>query len=208
MACEMALQWRYGKEKISRPGSSTSKDQIDLMLYNKKTIEVRSSCVQNGMDFAIFMKNKIKPDEQYFDVIGPYSNHYKPGEIIKDYYMRVYYECNKIDFMKLLHLPDENQDRADETKIKLQEQMQSNYLRLYITGGATCQMMQNPEIFQTKHLTASGGQVQIESDYCVIPLAKSLDIGEFLSVLERENDELIPQKSWESTEDSYNLSRA
>ena len=190
-ACKAVLQWIYGNDKIFKPDSSSSINQIDLKLYSGKTIEVRSSCVRNGIDFALFFRNKEKPDEQYFDVIGPYSNNYKPGEILKDYYMRVLYECDKTDFMRLLETPDMKCGRTDKKTTKLmQEQMDSDYLRLYITGGATKNMMEDEALYQLKHLLPSGGEVRVESDYRVIPLAKSLDIGAFVSALESENDDL------------------
>ena len=57
--------------------------QIDLkVISNNKKIEVRSSFPRNGIEFAI-----CHPSYE-FDVIGPYSNNYKPGEIQKDYYVR------------------------------------------------------------------------------------------------------------------------
>lgn len=169
-ACHEILSWRYGKDRIMKPQNNTSYNQIDLKLYNGKTIEVRSSCVRNGIDFAIFSKNKNVAGEQYFDVIGPYSNGYKKIELFKDYYMRVLYECDKRNFMDLLKKPT---------------------IRLYITGGATKEMMKDVDCYQIKHLTPADGQVEVESDYRVIPLAKSLDINEFFAVLERENDKLV-----------------
>ena len=169
-ACEEILNWRYGKKLIVKPENHTSYNQIDLRLYNGKTIEVRSSCVRNGIDFAIFAQNKNVEGEQYFDVIGPYSNEYKKTELLKDYYMRVLYECDKRNFLNLLESPS---------------------LRLYVTGGATKTMMNDIDYYQIKHLTPAGGQIRIESDYRVIPLAKSLDINEFFEVLEKENDKLV-----------------
>lgn len=169
-ACEEVLRWRYGKELIVKPKSDTAWNQIDLKLYNAKTIEVRSSCVRNGIDFALFSQNKKAAGEQYFDIIGPYSNEYKKYESYKDYYMRVLYECDKRSFMRLLDKP---------------------MLELYITGGATKGMMKNSEFYQIKHLTPEGSHVERESDYRVIPLGKSLDINEFFEVLEKENEKLV-----------------
>lgn len=169
-ACEEILRWRYGKNLIVKPENNTSYNQIDLKLYNGKTIEVRSSCVRNGIDFAIFAQNRNAEGEQYFDVIGPYSNGYKKTELLKDYYMRVLYECDKRNFLNLLEGPK---------------------LRLYVTGGATKTMMNDVNYYQIKHLTPAGGQVRVESDYRVIPLSKSLDIKEFFAVLEKENDKLV-----------------
>lgn len=175
LACLEILGFRYGRNKIDRLESLTGRNQIDLRLYNGKTMEVRSSCVRNGVDFALFARNKDNPEEQYFDVIGPYSNGYKKGESFKDYYVRALYECEKRDFLRLLEAP---------------------FLRLYLTGGATKQMMQDESFYQIKHLIPAGGQVQTESDYRVIPLEKSLDICRFFKVLEEENEGLEPLREF------------
>ena len=84
--------------------------------------------------------------------------------------MRVLYECDKRNFLDLLKKP---------------------VVRLFITGGATKKMMNDSQYYQIKHLMPAGGQVKVESDYRVIPLAKSLDINEFFSILERENEKLV-----------------
>lgn len=167
-ACDTVLRWQFGDESIIKPASDSSFNQIDIELITGKTIEVRSSCVRNGIDFAVFAKdvsNKAH-NQQYFDVIGPYSNGYKPGEHLKDYYMRVLYWCEKKNFMTLLEKPT---------------------LQMFITGGATKAMMLDPSIYQNKHLVPAGGQVQVESDYRVIPLGKSLDAAQFFDLLAREN---------------------
>ncbi|MGB4588967.1 MAG: hypothetical protein WBI17_07000 [Clostridiaceae bacterium] len=167
MACKNVLEWRYGKNMIFGQLNDNSKNQIDIMLSNNKTIEVRSSFVKNGIDFALFAKDNKSARSQYFDVIGPYTNYYKHGEILKDYYMRVLYEGNKENFLKKL----------DESKISL-----------FITGGATTAMMEDNNFYQIKHLIPAGGQVQFESDYRVIPLSMSFDAKEFFSVLESDNN--------------------
>lgn len=150
---------------VEKPVSNSSYNQIDISLNNsKKTIEVRSSFAQNGVDFALFAKDKEKTDEQYFDVIGPYSNGYKPGEILKDYYMRVIYSFEKKKFI---------------------EKIKNNDLHLFITGGVTCEMMTNPSVSQQKHLKPEGGEVKIESDYFVVPLGKSLDYDDFIETMKR-----------------------
>lgn len=162
-ACVTILRKYLGTDKVEKPSSETSKNQIDIVLAKgRKTIEVRSSCVKNGIDFALFAKPKNKKCEQYFDVIGPYSNGYKAGESEKDFYMRVLYCCEKKDFLQLLEKPT---------------------LKLYITGGATKDMMNDNTIYQIKHLIPAGGEVEIESDYRVIPLGKSLDIVDFIGMI-------------------------
>lgn len=165
-ACYDILRWQFGNENISKPLADNAVNQIDIKLKTGKTIEVRSSCVQNGIDFAVFKRDKSNHSRQYFDVIGPYTNGYKPGEYLKDYYMRVLYWCDKKQFMTLLDRP---------------------VLTLFLTGGATKAMMLDPNIYQNKHLVPAGGQVQKESDYRVIPLGKSLDAKEFFELMSREN---------------------
>lgn len=162
-ACDTILRRYVGNNKVEKPSSESSKNQIDIVLAEgRKTIEVRSSCVKNGIDFALFATPNAEGGGQYFDVIGPYSNGYKPGETEKDFYMRVLYCCEKKDFLKLLDKPT---------------------LRLYITGGATKEMMNDSDIYQIKHLIPAGGEVEIESDYRVIPLGKSLDIDDFMAAI-------------------------
>jgi len=173
LACEEILVWLYGSDNVRKPNNMSSNNQIDIII-GEKTIEVRSSCVRNGVDFAIFAPDKKNGNDSYFDVIGPYSNGYKPGEIAKDYYLRVLYEVEKKHFNSLL---------------------MREYLRLYITGGATKEMMNDPQKYKIKHLIPAGGEVEIESDYRVIPLAKSLDAVEFLEVLERDNSNLKKRRS-------------
>lgn len=164
-ACDAILRICLGESNVEKPSSETSKNQIDIILAaGRKTIEVRSSCVKNGIDFALFAKPKYEKEEQYFDVIGPYSNGYKPGEVEKDFYMRVLYCCEKKDFLKLLEQPT---------------------LKLYLTGGATKDMMHDDSIYQIKHLIPAGGEVEIESDYRVVPLGRSLDIDDFIGVIKK-----------------------
>jgi len=166
LACLRILKNYYGQERILKPPTDHSANQIDIKLENGRTIEVRSSCVRNGITFALFALDKKNPTQQYFDVIGPYSNGYKPQEAEKDYYMRVLYECDKMNFYSLLKKP---------------------VLQLYITGGVSNRMMCNPEFYQIKHLVPAGGQVRTESDYRVVPLRKSLDFPQFLRILEMDN---------------------
>ena len=165
LACEEMLSWLYGSDNVKKPSNMSSHNQIDIMIGGK-TIEVRSSCVRNGIDFAIFAPDKNNNYDSYFDVIGPYSNGYKPGELVKDYYIRVLYEIDKKEFNSLFT---------------------EKYFKLFITGGATKDMMNDTMKYKIKHLIPAGGEVEIESDYRVIPLAKSLDAMEFFDILEKEN---------------------
>lgn len=156
--CEQVLKNLFNI-KTCKPSLNTSYNQIDILVgKTNKTVEVRSSCVRNGIEFALFAKNLNKSDEQYIDVIGPYKNNYKPGEIEKDYYMRVIYPFEKKNFLNKIQRP---------------------VLEFYVTGGATKSMMQDPSIRLLKHMKPAGGEVKFESDYIVIPLGESLDYLEF-----------------------------
>lgn len=44
-----------------------------------------SETSKNQIDFALFAKQISEKSEQYFDVIGSYSNGYKDGETENDY---------------------------------------------------------------------------------------------------------------------------
>lgn len=171
--CEQVLKTRYANGNICRVQSDTAVNQIDLTLCGR-TIEVRSSGIKNGIDFALFSKAVKHPDAQYIDVIGPYSNGYKPGEAEKDYYMRVLYPFSITEFM---------------------ERWRANGpVEGYLTGGATRAMMNDSTLYRVKHLIPKDGTVSVESDYRTIAMAKSLDIHDFFAVLERENPELLMKK--------------
>ena len=163
--CERILKYYLGDKNVYRPESDTSKNQIDIKLINNKSIEVRSSCIRNGIEFALFQKDKNNSEQQYVDVIGPYRNEYKNNEQYKDYYMRALFICDTKDFLQFI-----SQDT----------------ISFYITGGATGDMMKDPKYYQSKHLSPKGGQVVIESDYDVIPLGKSLDFPKFINILKEE----------------------
>ncbi len=85
----------------------SSKNQIDIKLKNKINtyeIEVRSSFVNHGIEFALYGINRNTADKLYanknfFDVLGPYKqNTYKEDfESIKDLYFRVLFDGKKYD---------------------------------------------------------------------------------------------------------------
>lgn len=45
--------------------------------------------------------------------------------------------------------------------------------------------MHDDSIYQIKHLIPAGGEVEIESDYRVVPLGRSLDIDDFIGVIKK-----------------------
>ena len=168
--CELYLSDRYGADKVKRIQSNISINQIDLMILDK-TIEIRSSCIRNGIDFALFKRDDKDLNKQYGDIIGPYKNGYKPGETQKDYYLRVIYHIDINDFLSHWN--------------------NKQWIGLYITGGATKNMMNDSAIYQIKHLKPESNNVEIESDYRTIPFGRSLDFIDFIKTMEYENVELF-----------------
>ena len=169
-ACKKLLHYRYGDGVVDivTCGNGTAKNQIDIKLVNGKTIEVRSSGIRNGLEFAIWGK---KASGDYFmDIIGPYSNGYKPSETMKDYYLRPIYTFDIGQFS----------DYFNSTEL----------ITLYIVGGATADMMNNPSFYVEKDMKAhkDGFHAKQSTKYKAIPIIKSLDICEFLSIFEQENN--------------------
>jgi len=135
----------------STPFSSAS-NQIDIVLPNTgKTIEVRSSFPRNGVEFALCHA------VYQFDVIGPYSNDYKPSEIQKDFYVRVLFPFSTNDFF---------------SKLK------SDSFEVYLTGGATWSMMSNNNIALVKSFIAEdelNADIITASKFRVVPFSQALD---------------------------------
>ncbi len=136
-------------------------NQIDLKIEkNNKTIEVRSSFPRNGIKFAI-CHNKYQ-----FDIIGPYSNNYKPGEIQKNYYTRVLFP-----FQNFL----------------IPEKIKNDSLEVYLTGGATWEMITNNELAIIKSFIPEDelniSRLSSKTNYRVIPYSKALDTYEILNAI-------------------------
>jgi hypothetical protein len=93
----------------------TTKNQIDIKIVNKsgggKTIEVRSSFANNGVDAAVCRN---------FKTLGPYYNNVKTIEYTKDYHVMVVYSFSKKDLMA---------------------ELQSGAFKVYLVGGATKEML-------------------------------------------------------------------
>lgn len=151
------------RDVIIKPISNSAINQVDLLTIKNNTIEVRSSFARNGIEFALF--NKDKRGMQYFDVLGPYSNNsYKPVEdSLKDFYARIIFQGNKTDL-----------------KQSLEEFQPYNF---YFIGGATKTMMRATEL--TKYMTPKNGDVSVSGKYKVIPIGNALDINEFIKELEK-----------------------
>ena len=129
-----------------------AKNQIDLeTIRENKTIEVRSSFPRNGVRFAICSQS------YEFDILGPYKNDYKPGEIKKDYYLRtLYHLSNPLSFL---------------------EEYKKDDFTVFLTGGATWEMIANDEIAIEKNLIPEDeiSGTEIESIYRVVPFSRALD---------------------------------
>jgi hypothetical protein len=134
-------------------------NQIDLIhLKTKKTIEVRSSFVTNGIDFAIF-------HEKGFDIIGPYMNGVKPAENEKDFYLRTLFHYDNKKINSFIQDVKNSDDK--------------NPFKIYLVGGATKEMMNDKILYITKPMKI--GQT-IEEDipkgathYKAIPIIKAMD---------------------------------
>lgn len=146
------LNKRSGMKDIDFTEFDSAANQIDLI--NQKTnkkIEVRSSFPRNGILFAICNSN------YQFDILGPYSNNIKPGEVEKSFYLRTLYHVPKgTTFFDLL---------------------KKDGFRVYLTGGATWSMMTDKEISITKSLTPQDSYMVREerSEYRVVPFSRAID---------------------------------
>jgi hypothetical protein len=128
-------------------------NQIDLeIIKSKKKIEVRSSFPRNGVEFAI-----CHPIYE-FDVIGPYANGYKPSEIQKDYYVRTLFPF---------------------TSDLINDKIKSDNFTVFLTGGATWEMMCDDNYSKIKSLIPEDeinvARLLSKSNYRVVPFSKSLD---------------------------------
>lgn len=158
--------WRhflnYKKETVRVTPFISSSNQIDLeIISNHKRIEVRSSFPRNGIDFAICHPTKE------FDILGPYSNTYKPGEVMKDYFVRT-----------LFHL---------ENPFRILKKIKSSEFALYLTGGATYKMMFDSNISIEKDLIPEDNiRIQTSSSYRVVPFHNALDCRQIYNLITNE----------------------
>lgn len=142
-----------GQEVVRETEFQAANGQIDLQVINSGArIEVRSSFPRNGIQFAICSQ------WHQFDILGPYVNAVKPGEVAKEYYVRTLYHVRKGEsFMDLV--------------------VQDGF-RAFITGGATWGMMTNPDIYINKDLKPEdviANHAAEFSQYRVVPFSRALD---------------------------------
>lgn len=161
-ACYKILKKELGDKNVVKPTSRNSHNQIDIQLISGKTIEVRSSCIRNGLNFALFSVDCISK-KQYIDVIGPYCNTaYKAYENIKDFYMRVIY--------------------VGDTASVFSNIINGGNVLLFITGGATKQMLE--EIGYRKFMTSpADSRAREKGDYTVVQMSDSFDYPDFIEQL-------------------------
>ena len=132
-------------------------NQIDLLLSNGKTIEVRSSFPRNGIKFAIC-------NERYnFKNICKYDNLYKPSEQAKDFFASVLFETQKNDMLN------------------------ADTIVFYLIGGSTKDMMLNSGNAFTTTLVAEDDLTKVRTNYRVLELRHALDIDGFESHMQRMN---------------------
>lgn len=152
----------FKKECVRTTSFVSAACQIDLeIIANLKRIEVRSSFPRNGVPFAI-----CHPVKE-FDILGPYSNMYKPGEINKDYYVRTLFPF--------------------EHPTDIIEKIKSEDFTLFLTGGATFDMMFDPKLSLEKDLIPedSFGVTQ-KTSYRVVPFHLALDCKELYKLITQE----------------------
>ncbi|APZ49750.1 hypothetical protein BW721_08940 [Jeotgalibaca sp. PTS2502] len=151
-------------QSAKRPIVTNIKNQIDIEwdYRNEKVyIEVRSSFVKNGIDFALYAVDN-RTGRTFFDIIGPYYQlrYKKDYETTKDLYFRVFFEGDKTRFI-------------------------DNYISknapFYLVGA----MSGKDIIMQGIKKTMSSYELNIKKnhggDYFTAPIDKILDIEEFLN---------------------------
>lgn len=154
--------------RVSETDYTDATNQIDLkVLITGQTIEVRSSFPRNGIPFAL-----CHPTSQ-FDVIGPYSNSYKPGEVAKDFYVRTLFHLRQTGFTKSsagVKYP------VIETIL---EKIYEPSFEVFLTGGATWLMMIDESISKVKSFIPEDemdiSRLKTASNYRVVAFQNSLD---------------------------------
>lgn len=124
-----------------------------------EVIEVRSSNVENGVEFGLCS------EEYQFQVVGPYANEVKPGEPEKDYYVMVLYPVEKQRFFD-----DYFSSEFDRIEV-------------HLTCGATWDMMMCDEFSEEKPLSGYGNNPTVRSRYRVVPFGNSKDTEEIIRTM-------------------------
>jgi hypothetical protein len=146
---------------------SGAKTQVDLQIIsNGKKVEVRSSFPYAQIHYVLCH------GEKEFDVLGPYANSYKAGEIEKDFYVRTLFRVRKI---------------ASGARESFIERLKGDTYEAYLTGGASFEMMLDDAIAKNKDLVPEDSiSITDSSDrtaYRVVPFSKALDTPEMYEVI-------------------------
>lgn len=139
----------FGKGTVTFTPFDGADGQIDLLLNNGKSIEIRSSFPRNGIKFAICH------DRYNFKNICKYDNLYKPSEADKDFFGCALFETQKENLIN-----------------------ESNIV-LYLIGGSTRAMMLDQNLSFTTSLIAEGDLTENKTTYRVIYLKDALDMADF-----------------------------
>lgn len=173
-AWRLAVNGLTKKETLSSTNFTHTYKQIDLVTDDNKTIEVRSSFPRKGLAFAL-----CNPTYE-FDVIGPYVNDYKPGEISKNLYVRTLFPFEESELL---------------------ERIRGKGIQMFLTGGATHEMFNDSSLSIEKSMTSMEdvllNQVGPASKYKVIPFSRALDTFEIAEILGYQHRE-----AWSSFENT------
>jgi len=151
--------------RVTETDFETASSQIDLkVIVNEQSIEVRSSFPRGTIPFVL-----CHPKYE-FDVIGPYKNEYKPGEIQKNFYVRT-----------LFRMP---------SPLVLLSLIKQDGFTANLTGGATWEMMTDNTLAKDKNFI-SEDEILLDregkaSTYRVVPFSNSLDTVEIYKLIESD----------------------
>lgn len=166
--------------RVSDTPYTDATNQIDLIVNNTgQTIEVRSSFPRNGIPFSL-----CHPTNQ-FDVIGPYSNSYKPGEIAKNFYVRTLFHLRQIGYTK------SSAGVKYPVIEKIIDKVYEPNFEVFLTGGVTWAMMIDDNVSKVKSFIPEDeidpNRLKAASNYRVVPFQSSLDTIEFHKLIKDIN---------------------
>ena len=150
------------KDTFYQKESTSSFHQIDVQSTNGKKVEIRSSFVHNFPDTALF---KLKTNADFegqgaYNIPCTYTNDYKRADFNKDFYTFIAFVDEKDTFLDVI----------------------KKEFKVFVVGTAT-----------KKEVTSFGGKTSMKtngktlkqkSDYCVVPIHKSLSYSQLSKVME------------------------
>lgn len=157
-----------------KPEDYTHKGHVDITLTNgniSRRVEVRSSFVNNGIEFALFNTTGVL-NGQYFNVIGPYLNkgYKKEYESEKDYYVRVLFD---------------NRDNLKEDYKAFSEAFFADEIPIFIIGAATKKLFSKHGF--SKNFNSKENQIKTPGEYSVIELQHIYDINDLKRLIEKHS---------------------